>query len=140
MKLSEKDLLELAQIYNTSGKSTLIKILKEKYQIKNTYNTIKRLEKRNLIDLENGTDKKTVTTDDIFMSMDELCAPIVKRHQRTDEISAESKSVAMERMVHELIGDRLLELSRYITLNTSDKLIVIDKTTLSADGYQLIMH
>ena len=66
--------------------------------------------------------------------------PVVKKHKLTDVTTVNSKSKAMESMIQELIGDRLLELSRYITLSTSDRLIIVDKTTLLADGYQMIIH
>jgi hypothetical protein len=46
----------------------------------------------------------------------------------------------MERLVHELISDRLLTLSRYITLESSTRTILIDQTSLSADGYQVVTH
>ena len=44
------------------------------------------------------------------------------------------------RMQQELIGDRLLELSRYISINSISKTLIIDKTSLIRDGYQVTMH
>ncbi len=139
MKLTENDLIELSQIYNTAGRPAMTKILKEKYQVKNTYNTLKRMAKRNLIKFETKPEE-TISADSVFMSIDELCAPVVKKHERPDETTVNSKSKAMESMIQELIQDRLLELSRYITLSTSDRLVIVDKTTLLADGYQIIIH
>jgi hypothetical protein len=46
----------------------------------------------------------------------------------------------MEALVNELINDRLLTLSRYITLDTSTRTIIIDRTSLSADGYRVVTH
>ncbi len=139
-KLTENDLIELAQIYNTSGRPEMVKILKEKYQVKNTYNVLKRMEKRGLTNPEIKPDEKSVDVDNVFMSMDELCSPVVTRHARSHEFSTETRSKAMERMIQELIGDRLLELGKYISLNTSDRIVIIDKTTLMADGYQMVVH
>lgn len=139
-KLTENDLIELAQIYNTSGRPAMVKILKEKYQVKNTYNVLKRMEKRGLTNPEIKSDEKSVDVDNVFMSMDELCSPVVTRHTRPHELSTETRSKAMERMIQELIGDRLLELGKYISLNTSDRIVIIDKTTLMADGYQMVVH
>ena len=34
MKLTENDLIELSQIYNTAGRPAMTKVLKEKYQVK----------------------------------------------------------------------------------------------------------
>ena len=46
----------------------------------------------------------------------------------------------MEMLVRELINDRLLLLSRYITLDTSAKTVIIDQPSLSADGYRIVTH
>lgn len=46
----------------------------------------------------------------------------------------------MEKLIRDLIGDRLLELSRYVALDTLSKTMIIDKTSLENDGYQLVTH
>ena len=46
----------------------------------------------------------------------------------------------MESLVQELIGERLLTLSQYVTLDTNGKIFSLDKTSLTNDGYQLILH
>ena len=51
-----------------------------------------------------------------------------------------SRPEAMEKLVRDLIGDRLLELSRYVVLDTLSKTMVVDKTSLENDGYQLVTH
>ena len=52
----------------------------------------------------------------------------------------QEKKDAMESLIKELISDRLLELSRYIVMDTSNRTIMIDVTTMKADGYQVITH
>ena len=75
------------------------------------------------------------------MSMDELCSPMVPQHvmPETGKISS-SRPEAMEKLIRDLIGDRLLELSRYVALDTLSKTMIIDKTSLENDGYQLVTH
>ena len=46
----------------------------------------------------------------------------------------------MESLVQELIGERLLTLSQYVSLDTTGKILRLDKTSLTNDGYQLILH
>ena len=46
----------------------------------------------------------------------------------------------MDKLIRELIGDRLLELSKYVTIDYLSKRIIVDKITLETDGYQLITH
>lgn len=43
----------------------------------------------------------------------------------------------MEKLVNELINNRLLTLSRYITLDGSSRTILIDRTSLSQDGLNI---
>ena len=50
------------------------------------------------------------------------------------------KTMAMEKLVHELLSDRLLTLSKYITLDSSTRSILIDQTSLVADGYRIVTH
>lgn len=143
MKVSEEELIKIANIYNTSGKDETTRILKEEYQIRYPWNVIKRLKDRNLI--SEGTRKEgtnvNINPDEVFLSMNELCIPTKTKSTEILTINqSDSKAVAMDKLMHELIGDRLLELSRYIILNPSDRTIIIDKTTLVNDGYQMIMH
>ena len=49
-------------------------------------------------------------------------------------------SISMEKLVQTLISDRLLELSRYITLEMSSRTINVDVTSMKTDGYQVTMH
>ena len=50
------------------------------------------------------------------------------------------KTAAMEKLVKELLGDRLLELSRYVILDTINKTLIIDKTAISDAGYTMVTH
>ena len=49
-------------------------------------------------------------------------------------------SLTMEKLVMELIGDKLLELSRYVVMDTLNKKMIIDKTALTDAGYILVTH
>lgn len=53
---------------------------------------------------------------------------------------AVTRPEAMEKLVRELIGDRILELNRYIALESLSKTMIIDKTSLENDGYLLVIH
>ena len=80
-------------------------------------------------------------TDCVFMSIEELCTPVVPQTVKllTGQ-PAGSRPEAMEKLIRELIGDRLLELSRYVALDSLSKTMIIDKTSLINDGYQLVTH
>ena len=77
------------------------------------------------------------------MSIDDLCAPLATPAaamgiQPMNE--RVTRSAAMETLVHELIGDRLLQLSRYVSMDMMSKTIIVDRTSLTSDGYQLMVH
>ncbi len=57
---------------------------------------------------------------------------------RAEKCSLKSdQSEAMENLVHILIIDRLLELSRYVWLDPASKMIRVDRSTLEQNGYKL---
>ena len=78
--------------------------------------------------------------DRVFMDLDELCGTIVPETAEKAGTIEDSRPAAMERLVHELISDRLMMLSRYITLDSSSRTIMIDQSSLSADGYRIVTH
>ena len=77
--------------------------------------------------------------DKVFMTIDELCASN-KNVKESPVEQQPDKSKEMEKLIQELIGDRLLELSRYISINSISKTLIIDKTSLDRDGYQVTTH
>ena len=74
------------------------------------------------------------------MDLDELCGTSAGAAVRQPDPASDSRPVAMEKLVHEQISDRLLTLSRYITRDSSTRTILIDQTSLSVDGYQVVTH
>lgn len=91
-------------------------------------------------DTDRFVEPVTSAADDVFMDLDELCSTAMITRTRRDISAADDRPAAMEKLVHELINDRLLTLSRYITLDSSTRTILIDRTSLSADGYQIVTH
>lgn len=77
----------------------------------------------------------------IFLDIDTLCAK-KRNHTRTENSVTSENSIhkSMESLVQELIGERLLTLSQYVSLDTTNKILCLDKTSLTNDGYQLILH
>lgn len=52
----------------------------------------------------------------------------------------DNRSIAMEKLIQDLLGDRLLELSKYIILESSSKTMMIDQTSLKNAGYKVISY
>lgn len=144
-KVTKEDYKELAKFYNDNGKHAFYEELGTRFNVKKPYYVLKRMYSDPELSYDEEKDcfciMAETNAEDIFMSMDELCSPLVPQRSETKvPIKTESRPAAMEKLIRELIGDRLLELSRYVTIDSLSKKIIVDKTTLTEDGYQLITH
>ena len=72
------------------------------------------------------------------MSIDELCGVPPKPATGTDDTSKQPQTNSMDALIHTLISDRLLELSRYVTLDVERRTIMIDQTGMRSDGYNVV--
>ena len=79
--------------------------------------------------------------DDIFLNLEALCENKVETADRSEgAINRNDRIKAMENMVHSLISDRLLKLSKYVLLDPIGKKILIDKSSMQTDGYQVLIN
>ena len=79
--------------------------------------------------------------DDIFLNLEMLCENKIETSDRSEgAINRNDRIKAMENMVHSLISDRLLELSKYVLLDPIGKRILIDKSSMQTDGYQVLIN
>ena len=137
---------EIVAEYNSGGKTAAYDLIRSKYGIKQPCFVVSRIKNSNKYAYNSETDCLEETSDnaadEVFMSLEDLCQPSASGHQEriTDMPIIDSRSAAMEKLVHELISDRLLTMSRYIALDTSTKTILIDQSSLSADGYRIVTH
>lgn len=144
-KVKYEDLKELAELYNSQGKKAVYALLDSKYGVKNPYFVLRRMYKNQDLAYNAETEQfqtdEMQSTDNIFMSMEELCSPIITQHvSNKEQQELDSRPAAMDKLIRELIGDRLLELSKYVTIDSLSKRIIVDKTSLTTDGYQLVTH
>ncbi len=142
--IGEEMFPEIIEQYNSGGKTAAYDYLRSKYGIKHPYFVINRIRECGKYKYDPDTDqfsKADKSMDDsVFMDLDELCGTSVFTAERPAKTVLDTRPVAMEKLVHELISDRLLTLSRYITLDSSTRTILIDQTSLSEDGYQIVTH
>jgi len=146
VKINEEKLPELAMIYNECGKSALYRELRNTHGIKYPVTVLSRMKKTVALGYNEATDVfdlkvKKNPDEDLFISIDELCSPMKPQHVMTkDTTDSIPKTVAMEKLVKELLGDRLLELSWYVILDTINKTLILDKTAISDAGYTMVTH
>ena len=143
-KISEEIFPEIIRRYNSGGKTAAYDYLRSSYGIKNPYFVISRIRDCGKYtydpDKDYFTETAASTSDGVFMDLDELCGTAMLPADHSGESFQDARPAAMEKLVHELISDRLLILSRYITLDSSARMILIDRTSLSTDGYQIVTH
>jgi hypothetical protein len=142
--IEEKAFPEIIKQYNSGGKTAAYDYIRSNYGIRHPYFVINRIKECGKYSYNTDTDhfSETFTTtgDNVFMDLDELCSrPVISEVCATKSVT-DSRPAAMEKLVRELISDRLLTLSRYITMDSSTRMILIDQTSLSADGYQIVTH
>ena len=142
--IGEETFPKIIEEYNSGGKTAAYDYLRSQYGIKHPYFVITRIKECGKYSYDADTDhfSESVanTEDGVFMDLDELCGRTALSAAHQAEPVTDPRPAAMERLVHELISDRLLTLSRYITLDSSTRTILIDQTSLSADGYQVVTH
>ena len=143
-KIAEEEFPEIVKKYNSGGKAAAYEYLRDKYGIKQPYFVIDRIRRSKKYIYDSTTDQFSEqgksSSEDIFMDLDELCGTITAVAEKPSESVLDTRPAAMEKLVHELIRDRLLMLSRYIVLDSSTRTILIDRTSLSADGYSIETH
>lgn len=144
-KVKKEDLKKLAELYNSDGKQAVYELLRSRFHVKNPTCVFKRMiENPELLynaEKDHFETGKMQHSEDVFMSMEELCSPIIPQHVSTKEQNEiDSRPAAMDKLIRELIGDRLLELNKYVTIDSLSKRIIVDKTTLNQDGFQLVTH
>lgn len=135
---------EIIERYNSGGKAAAYDLIQSRYGLKNPYFIMRRIKKCRKYtydpDIDQFTDVGVSASDSVFMDLNELCSTVVVKTQEPVDAVPDRRPAAMEKLVHELISDRLLILSRYIALDSSTRTILIDQTSLTSDGYQIITH
>ena len=142
--IGEKAFPKIIEEYNSGGKTAAYDYLRSQYGIKHPYFVLTRIKGCGKYlynaDTDRFSETVTSTSDGVFMDLDELCSRAELSQARQTRSVTDQRPAAMERLIHELISDRLLILSRYIILDSSTRTILIDQTSLSEDGYQVLTH
>ncbi|MDP2812957.1 MAG: hypothetical protein Q8N92_00765 [Erysipelotrichaceae bacterium] len=144
-KVSNEALIDVVQVYNDEGRTAAYDLLRNQYGVKNPYFTRKRIDKDPRFQYVPERDCYLINAlteaDHLFMSIEELCSPVVpQRVQTAEKQLIDSRPADMEKLIQELLGDRLLELSRYISLDSLSKTMIIDQTSLKSAGYRVVTH
>ena len=144
-KMNKTDRISLAGLYNAEGKQKLYQVLREQYEIVNPSCTFNSMKKAPYLQYNAEKDRFMVNEteqreSDIFLDIETLCSRKSGKNRSLQATETESAYKSMDTLIQELIGDRLLALSQYVSLDASAKVLRLDETSLKNDGYRLILH
>ena len=144
-KMNKSERISLAELYNTEGKQRLYQVLREQYEIVNPSCTFSSMKKAPYLQYDAEKDRFMVNEteqreSDIFLDIEALCSRKSGKNRSLQTTEPESAHKSMDTLIQELIGDRLLTLSQYVSLDASAKVLRLDETSLKNDGYRLILH
>ncbi len=141
--VSEMDFPTIVEIYNTEGKPSAYAYIRETYGVKNPYFVMARIRKDGRFKLDAERDRfivcERLPEENLFMSIEDLCSVSDKVTKKEDVGMIPVKpSISMDELIRDLISDRLLELSRYVKLERTSRTILIDRSSMIADGYNVV--
>jgi len=126
---------EIIQIYNSSGASEAYSHIRKQYFSKNPYSVIRYMKKVKSNHYDPETDRfiapAAFESDNIFMNLDELCSKSSGLTPKATE------APSMEMLIKDLVQDRLLQLSQYVFLNQASKTIIVDRSSMIIDGFNV---
>lgn len=139
IKVTPENYPEIIEVYNSEGKTAAYDLIRSQFGIKNPTCVMKRMKQTRELFYNPENDRfgshSCQEEEGIFLNLDELCGKNDLVQSKPQ--AAQDRSSAMEALVHSLINDRLLEMSKYITLDPVGRRIIVDRTTMQADGYQV---
>ena len=146
IKIQKEDKKQLAIIYNTEGKDAMYSVIKEKYMVKNPTCVFTSMKKAAYLAYNPEHDRfmcgeQEAMEANIFLDIETLCSQKTQTEQSNRSFEpAVQPHKSMDALIQELIGERLLTLSQYVSLDPIEKRLRVDETWLKKDGYQLILH
>ena len=146
IKIQKEDKKQLAITYNTEGKDAMYSVIKEKYMVKNPTCVFTSMKKAAYLAYNPEHDRfmfgeQEAMEANIFLDIETLCSQKTQTEQSNRSFEpAVQLHKSMDVLIQELIGERLLTLSQYVSLDPVEKVLRVDETWLKKDGYQLILH
>ena len=141
--VSELEFPNIVNYYNDNGRKATYAMIQATYGIKQPRHLILRIRNTGIFPFDEERDRFEITDnktaeDALFLNLDTLCSS--QSSDTSKEHTSEPNNITMENLIHELISDRLLMLSRYITMDIASRTIRIDRTSLTDDGYQVLVY
>ena len=134
IKIQKEDKKQLAITYNTEGKDAMYSLIREKYMVKNPSCVFTSMKKASYLAYNPENDRFTFEEQEameanIFLDIETLCSGTSESETSVTTIKSEKhQHKSMDVLIQELIGERLLVLSQYVSLDPSEKTLRVDET------------
>ena len=140
-KVTPDNYPEIIEIYNSEGKTAAYDLIRSQFGIKNPTCVMKRMKQIRELFYNPESDRFETHSfqeeEGVFLDLNELCNKPKEVPSVIPKSDAPDRASAMEKMIHSLISDRLLEMSKYVILDPLDRHIIVDKTAMQTDGYKV---
>ena len=136
------DYTEIIRTYNCEGPKAACEFIRQEFGVKNPWCVLKRMKTGNRFCYDH--EKNQFLTDSAnvelnpFLSLDQLCPSGGRKSQAPAE--AENISANLDNLIKTLLEERLLQLSKYVQLNQPAKKILVDRSSMIADGFEVVIH
>lgn len=138
------DFEKIVQIFNESGNKAAFEYLQQNFGVKYPRDVITRIKKTPGYSYDPVTRKINIDLSEpdeaIFMDIDELCNPLSTNNTEVESSVEIPLDLDINIIYQELLQEKFLELTKYVKLNRYLNTINIDKSALTANGYQVFIQ
>lgn len=137
IKVTPDNYPEIIEVYNSEGKTAAYDLIRSHFGIKNPTCVMKRMKQASELFYNAQSDRfethKIKEEESVFLNLDELCG----RKESPQAVIRNERVPVMEDLIQSLIKDRLLEISKYVTMDPIGKNMIVDRTSMQSDGYKV---
>lgn len=138
------DYENIVQVFNESGNKAALEYLQQNFGVKYPRDVMTRIKKTPGYSYDPVTKKiyigLTEPEEVIFMDIDELCNPLSTNNIEVESSAEIPADLNINIIYQELLQEKFLELTKYVKLNRYLNTINIDKSSLIANGYHVLIQ
>lgn len=134
------DFDKLVDVFNRNGRVAAEEYVKNSYDIE-YYLAIRKLTHETGYRYNKSSRKYELkeSTENQFLSIEELCNDAKTKPVKTLENLNTECNISLETIFVDLMRDRLVEISKYISIEQSSRKIIINLQSLKKSGYEVTM-
>ena len=140
----KEDHAKIVNVYNELGNQAAMKYIQQNYGTKAPRGVLDRIKKSIGYRYDATSNKiiSNVSEDGIFMGIEEICNKTISKEVSPIKVAPTYAfgDMTLELLYKDLMQEKLMELCKYIKLDRYSSSIIIDKTSLKSNGYQVTIN